>query len=117
MLPGVAASFNMVAHGLVKEVAGLFLTAFQADPQRPGEHQAEHLHEALAIHPVLAIVQGYRIGLGSGYSYKILHIPDRAEMYDKFLAIFHLALYKPFCFVYNGEESRNSPLTQLYQIM
>ncbi len=80
----------------------LGVAALKADPQGAGEHQAEHLHEALAIHPVLAIVQGHRIGLGGGYSYKILHIPDRAKMYHKFFGIFHLALYKPFCFVYNG---------------
>ena len=66
MLPGVAASFNMVAHGLVKEVAGLFLTAFQADPQRPGEHQAEHLHKALAVHPMRSVIQINGIGLGGG---------------------------------------------------
>ena len=114
---GRCQSADMEPGGLGVKFPILGLITFQRYPEGAGEDQAEHLHEALAVHPVLAVIQADWIGLSSGYSYKILHIPDRAEMYHKFFAIFHLALYKPFCFVYNGEESRNSPLTQLYQIM
>ena len=96
--------------GLVKEFPGLGLGAFQGDPEGPGEHQTEQLHKALAVYPVLAVVQIHGIGLRGGYSYKILHIPDRAEMYDKFLNIFHLALYKPFFFVYNGGRIAKFPI-------
>ena len=103
--------------GLVKKYPGLGFGAFQGDPEGPGEHQTKQLHKALAVDPVLAVIQGNGKGLGGGYSYKILHIPDRAKMYHKFFGIFHLALYKPFCFVYNGERIANSPLTVLYQIM
>ena len=99
------------AGGGCEEEVKLLLAALQADPQGPGEDQAEQLHEALAVDPVLAVVQADRKRLGGGYSYKILHIPDRAKTYDKFFAFFHLALYKPFCFVYNEEKSANFPLT------
>ena len=98
------------------KVLELLIAAFQGDTQRAGENQAKHLHKALAVYPVLAVVQIHGIGLRGGYSYKIFHIPDRAKMYHKFFWIFHLALYKPFFFVYNGGESRNFPLTVLYQI-
>ena len=87
--------------GFDEEVPELLFAALNRDPQGLGEDQAEHLHEALAVHALLPIVQRHRIGLGGGYSYKVFHIPDRAQMYHKFFHIFHLALYKPFCFVYN----------------
>ena len=103
--------------GFEEEVLELLFAALNCDPQGLGENQAEHLHKALAVHAMLPIVQGHRIGLGGGYSYKVFHIPDRAKMYHKIFHIFHLALYKPFCFVYNGKELRNSPLTVLYQIL
>ena len=99
------------------EAPELLVAAQHGDPERAAENQAEHFHKALAVHPVLAVVQEDGVGLGGGYFYKILHVPDRAEMYHKFFGIFHLALYKPFCFVYNGERIANSPLTVLYQIM
>ena len=99
------------AGGGGEEEVKLLLAALQDDPQGPGENQAEQLHEALAVDPVLAVIQGNGKGLGGGYSYKILHIPDRAEMYDKFLNIFHLALYKPFFFVYNGGRIAKIPIS------
>ena len=98
------------AGGGGEEEVKLLLAALQADPQGPGEDQAEQLHEALAVDPVLAVVQEDGVGLGGGYFYKILHVPDRAEMYDKFLNIFHLALYKPFFFVYNGGRIAKFPI-------
>ena len=90
------------AGGGGEEEVKLLLAALQDDPQGPGEDQAEQLHEALAVDPVLAVVQADRKRLGGGYSYKLFHIPDRAKAYHKIFGIFHLALYKPFRFVYNG---------------
>ena len=94
--------------GLVKKFPGLGLGTFQGDPEGPGEHQTKQLHKALAVDPVLAVIQGNGKGLGGGYSYKLFHIPDRAKTYHKFSGIFHLALYKPSFLVYNRGESHNS---------
>ena len=91
----------MIAAGFLEEAAELLVAALQRDPQRPGEHQAKHLHKALAVHPMGTVIQIDGKRLGGGYFYKFLHIPDRAKAYHKFSGIFHLALYKPFFFVYN----------------
>ena len=100
----------MIAAGLLKKAAELLVAALQRDPQRPGEHQAEHLHEALAVHPMGSVIQVDGKGLGGGYSYKLFHIPDRAKTYHKIFGIFHLALYKPFFFVYNRGRIAKLPI-------
>ena len=79
----------------------LLFGAIGGDVQGESQGEAEHLHEALAVDAVASVVQVYREGLGSGQLDELLHIPDRAETNDKIFSFFHLALYKPFCFVYN----------------
>ena len=96
--------------GLGQEVLELVFAAQQRHPQGLGEGQAEHFHEALAVHLLVAVVQKNGIGLLGGDSDEVLHIPDRAKTYHKFFSIFHLALYKPFCFVYNGRGIAKFPI-------
>ena len=108
-IPGRDGS-NLETGSLGQEIPVLFVGALEGNPQGPGEGQAEHLHEALAVHPLAAVVQVNRVGLLGGYFYKIFHIPDRAKTYHKFSGIFHLALYKPFCFVYNGGRIAEFPI-------
>ena len=79
----------------------LRLGAAHNHPQGKREAEAEHLHKALAVDAVAAIIQVYREGLGSGNIDELLHIPDGAETNQKFFLIFHLTLYKPPFFVYN----------------
>lgn len=99
----------METSGLVQEILDLAFGAPDGNPQRAAEHQAEHFHKAFSVNPLGSVIQGYGEGLACGDPDKLLHIPDRTKMYHKFFFIFHLVLYKPFCFVYNGTEPAKIP--------
>lgn len=79
--------------------------AVGGDAQGGGEGEAEHFHEALAVDAAAAVVQVHRERLGGGDVDEFFHVPDRAEGNHKIGSIFHLALYKPFFFVYNKRKS------------
>ena len=83
------------------EAAHLRLGAIHNHPKGKGKAEAEHLHKALAVDAVDAIIQVHREGLGSGNVDKFFDISNRAETNQKFFLIFHLTLYKPPFFVYN----------------
>ena len=91
-----AALFDRRAEGL-KFGSG----AVGGDAQGGGEGEAEHFHEALAVDAAAAVVQVHRERLGGGDVDEFFHVPDRAEGNHKIGTFFHLALYKPFFFVYN----------------
>lgn len=94
------------------EILQLGVGTFRRDTQGAGNVQAEHFHEALAIDAVLPVVQIYWERLSSGQPDKFFHILNAVKCNDKFFSIFHLALYKPFFFVYNEFEISS---TLLYQ--
>ena len=106
-------SRNPIVLGEAEEGAEFLLAALQGDPQRAGEHQAEHLHKALAIHPMGSVIEINGKRLRGGYFCKLIHIPDRAKTYHKIFGIFHLALYKPFFFVYNGKRFAKLPIKNI----
>lgn len=102
-----------VFHGAA-EGAEFGVGAVGGDPQGAGEGEAEHLHEALAVDAASAVVQIHRERLGGGDVDKFFHIPDGAEGDHKIEVIFHLALYKPFFFVYNSGVFPSNPAFLLY---
>jgi hypothetical protein len=79
------------------------LGALHAHPKGAGDDQAEQLHKALSVGPAHAVIQVYREILPCGHGHKILNVPDTAQTDHKFIGILHLELYKPFFFMYNGE--------------